>query len=505
MNMKKAPTAALCLGLSLLLFAAGCQGQQGGQPESRASSGESSSQTASVDENAGKELTVRFEAGENGGFVTDETTTEYPVGCDGFSYEDQGDQTMEVAFQTDFSGNILATYAGNIDNPGDMLVFDKIQASREGKYKLSIHYTSDSIGNTHSLYVNGEKQQTVVYPSTGMWNAFPDDALVTVTVFLKEGENSIRLGKGEDDIGYAQIAGLILKDQTVSQEPLEETVVYKYRVEEVPVPEGDAGYCFVKWVKNGGEEAVDPANEVITEDTVFTAVFAQDADNNGVPDQQEASYTVTYQTDGNGTLTRGEPTAYPVENAVITSDFENIGTGVYYCEQEDFQKYGYVYNIDAPNDKIEFQNVTVPADGEYRLVIPYCSNSNMSNTLTLLANGQVQGKLAFGTTGAWSIFSKENVLETKVALKAGDNTIAIMRSEDDTGACMVADLSLYVDREAESFTEQVKSGERPENVPEPVPAEGWRFQQWEAADGQRANPDREAVSGDVTYTAAFRQ
>ena len=65
----------------------------------------------------------------------------------------------------------------------------------------------------------------------------------------------------------------------------------------VPTPKADTGYCFDKWTPEL------PASESkVTADATYTANFAEDKNNNNIPDYKEDKYTITFVAGENGTL-----------------------------------------------------------------------------------------------------------------------------------------------------------------------------------------------------------
>jgi uncharacterized repeat protein (TIGR02543 family) len=65
----------------------------------------------------------------------------------------------------------------------------------------------------------------------------------------------------------------------------------------VPTPVADSGYAFDYW-----SPAIPADDTAITASATYTAVFAVDENNNDIPDYQEPHYTITFTTDGNGSL-----------------------------------------------------------------------------------------------------------------------------------------------------------------------------------------------------------
>ncbi|WP_322904365.1 CBM35 domain-containing protein [Paenibacillus sp. SGZ-1009] len=97
-------------------------------------------------------------------------------------------------------------FVGNIDNSDSSVTFT-VNAPAAGTYKMDIGYANGTDStSTHTLTINGQSQDAVSYPKTGGWTAavpnFGTRQIVTVSVNLKQGENTIVLGKGN---GYAEL------------------------------------------------------------------------------------------------------------------------------------------------------------------------------------------------------------------------------------------------------------------------------------------------------------
>ena len=65
----------------------------------------------------------------------------------------------------------------------------------------------------------------------------------------------------------------------------------------VPTPVADSGYAFDYW-----SPAIPADDTAITASVTYTAVFAVDENGNDIPDYKEPHYTITFTTDGNGSL-----------------------------------------------------------------------------------------------------------------------------------------------------------------------------------------------------------
>ncbi|MCL9662990.1 carbohydrate-binding protein [Paenibacillus hunanensis] len=97
-------------------------------------------------------------------------------------------------------------FVGNIDNNDSSVTFS-VYAPAAGTYKMDVGYANGTNAtSTHTLTINGQAQDAVSYPTTGGWTAnvpnFGTRQIVTVSVNLKQGDNTIVLGKGN---GYAEL------------------------------------------------------------------------------------------------------------------------------------------------------------------------------------------------------------------------------------------------------------------------------------------------------------
>ncbi len=97
-------------------------------------------------------------------------------------------------------------FVGNIDNNDSSVTFS-VYAPAAGTYKMDVGYANGTNAtSTHTLTINGQAQDAVSYPTTGGWTAnvpnFGTRQMVTVSVNLKQGDNTIVLGKGN---GYAEL------------------------------------------------------------------------------------------------------------------------------------------------------------------------------------------------------------------------------------------------------------------------------------------------------------
>lgn len=92
-------------------------------------------------------------------------------------------------------------YVGYINGSGSSVEFlaNVLQA---GEYWIAIRYAAGDGAASHRLSINGASAFLVTYPKTAAWGSFPSGQVVTVTVQLKAGRNSIKFTKAD---GYAEL------------------------------------------------------------------------------------------------------------------------------------------------------------------------------------------------------------------------------------------------------------------------------------------------------------
>ena len=152
--------------------------------------------------------------------------------------------------------------ACDFNNCGQGLYFNYF-APVGGDHELEIAYWTGAANSKQDLYVNGTRQQTIVYEQeTGWANGFNDAALAHTTIRLEEGYNTINIikyGTSSDTSsygGYVQLDYLIVKgtgetydaaqlDLTVTSMRIEAELGYFHTSTAAPVAIGSAGNGYV--------------------------------------------------------------------------------------------------------------------------------------------------------------------------------------------------------------------------------------------------------------------
>ncbi len=124
-------------------------------------------------------------------------------------------ETAAISQSIAYTNNALTTsatgYVGGINNAGSYVQFNTVNAAADGIYVMTVRYASAAgVGATHIVSVNGEGQGAVAYDTTKGWST---DGLKTITkkLILKQGNNVIRLGKGN---GYAELDYIDVRPET---------------------------------------------------------------------------------------------------------------------------------------------------------------------------------------------------------------------------------------------------------------------------------------------------
>lgn len=455
-------------------------------------------------ESGGKDsCRVAFEAGEHG-TVLKEDGDVYEILSENFSYEDTGTLDMGITGVQGEDGSLKFSYLGNINDNGDKFTYSGVTVPKDGEYQLKLLYTSANEGaNSHSVYVNGERQKVIQYAPTGTWDNLTGGAEAAVTVGLKKGENTISFVRETGNQGYAQVGRLTLVTQTYETD---ETVKAGESPKTVPAAQGDAGYCFAGW-KGPDGNIIDPLKTKITGDTVFTAAFAPDQDGNGVPDDEDSTVQITYTAGENGSLFREEPagtTVYPVTGGEPTYGTDSAMDRYEFWQEFEGKGYGVAFNLDKIGDGVAF-HVQADTDGAFELSLPYSSEIACS-THTVKVNGEYAGKLVYTGFGKWGEFSTGHTAWLSVNLKRGGNVIWIGKTGSDAGAAMISDLTVSSCAGTNRLTERVKKGEKPSQVPLAQAALGYQFAGWRLQGaGEYLSPDSRAATGHMAYEAVFSE
>jgi sugar phosphate isomerase/epimerase len=98
-------------------------------------------------------------------------------------------------------------------------------------------------------------------------------------------------------------------------------------------------------------------------------------------------------------------------NGVKTSTFDPGYTGS-----------GYI-DFGGDDSWIEWSDITVLAEGDYRLTFRYTNGKLPDRTTLVYVNGNEQGNVSFGSTGGWSTWATDSII---VSLKQGINRVRLV-------------------------------------------------------------------------------
>ncbi|MDM5196543.1 glycoside hydrolase family 66 protein [Fictibacillus enclensis] len=227
---------------------------------------------------------VVFELASNGEYIN----------LDSVLVGEQEYQVEEAAFAPE--GHGISTTIGHIydfQDEGDFLTFD-VNAQKAGKYDLTWRYNNDASSKRdakRSVYVNDEKIETIIFPSSDGWKD-----LTTGGISLKEGKNTITIKvenldddgvkldylKIEDKKYHSESASMIppmhiYKDTLLHFGHVGDEVTFDVDIED----EGETSFIFT--YANAGAD---------TERTIYV-------DGKPLLDEKGNPYTVTFKSTGN--------------------------------------------------------------------------------------------------------------------------------------------------------------------------------------------------------------
>ena len=139
--------------------------------------------------------------------------------------------------------------------------------------------------------VKAEATYTAKFSEDKNGNGNPDENDTKYTITFVSGEN----GSLEGTTTYEVLEGLTLTEAGVV----------------VPTPKANEGYAFKEWTPS-----INMDTEVNAEVT-YTATFGEDKNGNGIPDEKDKKYTVTFEAGENGSL-EGTTTYKVLEGLTLT-------------------------------------------------------------------------------------------------------------------------------------------------------------------------------------------
>lgn len=107
---------------------------------------------------------------------------------------------------------------------------------------------------------------------------------------------------------------------------------------------------------------------------------------------------------------------YEAENAVVSNSIVRSGNTA--------SNGLYIGGIDFNNSYIQFDHITVPKDGEYRVTVRYANGLSDNATHAIIVNGQPVQAVTYKATGGWGKFG---TVTLNLNLKAGINVIRLSK------------------------------------------------------------------------------
>ena len=287
------------------------------------------------------------------------TPTPTPTPGPGTSYEaEASNNTLAggavVASCSGCSGGEKVGYVGN--NAGT-LTFNGVSASSAGNYTLTIYYTNGQGSNrTASLSVNGGSPITLSFPPTSDWNTVGS---ISTTVSLNAGSNNT--------------------------------------LEFFNPTSGSWAPDFDRIVISGGASGTPTPTPTPT--STPTPTPTPTSTSSPTPSPTPGSFSLSIEAESSSNTLVGGAT---IESCAACSGGEDV----------EYMGYG------TNNAYMVFNNVTVPASGQYTLTFYYSSDSARTADITI--NGNFVQTVSFPSTGGWGIVSS---LSITIALQQGSNTI----------------------------------------------------------------------------------
>ena len=201
---------------------------------------------------------------------------------DGYTFENiDKDHTIIVSFSADENGNNIPddeeyreiTYKDGVNGTVfEDVVFEKqldgLATPLFGENPTRTDYVFVGWEPEVADVINGDATYTAQWKDDKNGNGIPDDEEDHYTVIFVAGDNGSLTGEVE----FTEIlTGLKFYDEVT-----------------VPTPVANEGYCFKNW-----EPSLPEDDAVVTSDLTYTANFSEDKNGNGIPDEDEDTYTLT--------------------------------------------------------------------------------------------------------------------------------------------------------------------------------------------------------------------
>jgi GH43 family beta-xylosidase len=351
-------------------------------------------------------------------------------------------------------------YVGGLDFAHSSVTISGINAPAAGIYPINIYYANNTTSSSsHNLSVNGASPTPVNYLATSAWGRFSTANVVTVWVPLNAGANSLQLSKGN---GFAELDKLELTYRN-NYEAEDSSSIQGGFAQTFEAEQGSISNANIRSsgsASNGqyvggldfGDSAVTVTATVPSAATytlqVRYANGSSVAASHALSVNNAAAISVNYPVTGawgqfGGTNTVSLNIALPAGSNTLrfgkSSNFAeldriqitgatqaNAVTTVTNAEVRSNSAAsggGFVGGIDFANSSVQFNTVSVPSAGSYKLYVHYANDTGATSSYNLSINGNAATALSLLANGAWGLFDRKAPIRLEVSLQAGTNTL----------------------------------------------------------------------------------
>jgi GH43 family beta-xylosidase len=368
-----------------------------------------------------------------------------------------------------FSGN---GYVDNLYTNGTGVAFT-VTAPYTGNYSVDLRYCNgfynEKINKSLSIYVNGEKVKTADCFYGTSWSDWQDRY---DNLNLKQGENTIEYKYDDTSLGNVNI-DYITVTEAVTMTYEAEQAVLSGSASLAKDHTGFTGTGFVGglWQDGAVEFNVDVETAATYDVSMKYALgFAGETRNMNLFVNGESKGTVTF-TDTAGWDNWGKKVvAMELKEGINTIKLARVGAGqgdinldnihlqrripwAYQAETANmlggahksddhlwYEGTGFAGGFESANgtEGIEF-TVNVPYTGTHTATVRYSGAQPSNITMSLYVNGARIKQIEFPPTKNWDTWSE---ITYDVDLKAGDNTIKILREVTDSGCFNIDSLTI---------------------------------------------------------------
>lgn len=149
-----------------------------------------------------------------------------------------------------------------------------------------------------------------------------------------------------------------------------------------------------------------------------------------------------------------DETEYGIQDAVLSGNAKLV-------EDTQLQSRSYIDGLSANGGSCEFQNITVPSNGEYILTFCIRKKNNNNKYIEALVNGTDIYSTVFPATKSWTPEGRHQI---KVNLKEGINSIKLynpVASRQDSAAIQYSNMGKELKRATKAYAEKNSSEEKP--------------------------------------------